>query len=131
MEEEKEMKKRSLVLLITSFFLVLGLVASFPVAVLANGNGGSVQTNGVISFYDETITSSTTEPTTPSTTEPSDSELPATDSTTVEKPAGGKLPSTGELVKMSLSISGVAIIAAVLFFFLLKRKKDSSKREGN
>lgn len=121
------MKKRSLVLLITSFFLVLGLVASFPVAVAANGNGGSVQTNGVISFYDETITSSTTEPPTPSTTEPSDSELP----TTVEKPAGGKLPSTGELVKMSLSISGVAIIAAVLLLFFWKRRKDSSKREGN
>lgn len=121
------MKKRSLVLMIASFFLVLGTVASFPIGATADGNGGSVQTNGVISFYDETITSSTTEP----TTEPSNSELPTTDSSIVEKPAGGKLPSTGELVKMSLSITGIAIIAAALLFFFWKKRKDSSKREGN
>ncbi|WP_321387518.1 LPXTG cell wall anchor domain-containing protein [uncultured Enterococcus sp.] len=125
------MKKRVPVLLITSFFLVWSLVASFPIRAAANGNGGSVQTNGVISFYDETIASSSTDPTDSSTTDSSTSQSSTTDSSTVEKPAGGKLPSTGELVKMSLSISGVAVIAAVLLFFFWKKRKDNSKREGN
>ncbi|MBP1047514.1 LPXTG cell wall anchor domain-containing protein [Enterococcus sp. BWM-S5] len=125
------MRKKSIALIIASFFLVLSILPSFPMDAAANGNGGAVQTNGVITFYDETSSSSTTEPTDSSTAATSEPEPSTTESSVVEKPAGGKLPSTGELVKVSLSISGVAVIAAVLFFFFLKKRKENSKREGN
>lgn len=125
------MRKKTLALLVTSFLLVLSVLSGFAMNAAANGNGGSVQTNGVISFYDETVSSSSTEPTDSSTVVSSEPEPSTTESSVVEKPAGGKLPSTGELVKMSLSVSGIAILAAVLLFFFWKKRKDNSKREGN
>lgn len=123
------MRKRPLIKFVASFLLVLSISLGFSLRAAANGNGGSVQTNGVISFYDETIASSSTEPTASSTVDSSITEPTMTDSGIVEKPAGGKLPSTGELVKMSLSVSGIAVISAVLFFFFWKKRKEN-KKEG-
>ncbi|MDA9470605.1 LPXTG cell wall anchor domain-containing protein [Enterococcus sp. 5H] len=90
-----------------------------PISVLAEeaGNGGGIQTTGEIGFYEET--KATTEPT----------ELPASGTERPTEKPKGKFPSTGELVKKSLSISGVAlvIIAAIIFFW--KRKKADGKQE--
>ncbi|OJG96781.1 LPXTG-domain-containing protein cell wall anchor domain [Enterococcus termitis] len=98
----------------------VSLFTIHPISVHAEGegNGGGIQTNGEIGFYEET--KGTTEP----TTEPATS-----DSTPkITKPVG-KYPSTGELVKKSLSISGAALIVIALLVFLWKRKKDDDKQE--
>ncbi|MCB5956327.1 LPXTG cell wall anchor domain-containing protein [Enterococcus sp. CWB-B31] len=127
------MGKKSFALLVASFIAVLSIFSGGSMKAMASGNGGSVQTNGVITFYDETVTSSSTEPANSSTTSSSmasSSTLPATDgSSTVGKPTG-TYPSTGELVKTGLSFSGIAIVAAVLFFFWIKRK-EQGKRKGS
>ncbi|MGC6769300.1 LPXTG cell wall anchor domain-containing protein [Enterococcus sp. LJL51] len=95
-----------------------------PAISLAAENGGAVQTNGVVSFYEETTEpSSSTEPST--TTEPT---------TTPTKPSGskpaGKYPSTGELVKKSLGISGAALVLIALILFYVKRRKEQASGEG-
>ncbi|MGG5341940.1 LPXTG cell wall anchor domain-containing protein [Enterococcus sp. AZ192] len=94
-----------------------------PISVQAEGegNGGGIQTNGEIGFYEET------KPTTEPTTEPTTS-----DSTpTVKKPVG-RYPSTGELVKKSLSISGAALVVIAAIAFFWKRKKDDDEqKEGS
>lgn len=82
------------------------------------GEEAAVQTNGEIVFSAESSDSST--PSSDSTI--SSSEL-------VKKPIG-RLPSTGELVMKSLSISGIVLVAFVIVFYLVKRKKDASKKEG-
>lgn len=95
-----------------------------PAIGLAAENGGAVQTNGVVSFYEETIESS-------SSTEPSTTTEPTTEPT---KPSGskpaGKYPSTGELVKKSLGISGAALVLIVLILFYVKRRKEQESGEG-
>lgn len=88
--------------------------------------GGAVKTNGAITFYETSTDSSSSEAPVPSSEEPtpsseapapSDSELPVT------KPAG-KYPSTGELVKKSLTFSGAALVLGVLLLFIWKRRKE-------
>ncbi|WP_086349972.1 LPXTG cell wall anchor domain-containing protein [Candidatus Enterococcus clewellii] len=98
-----------------------------PAIGFATENGGAVQTNGVISFYEEsTDSSSSTEPS--STTEPT---IPTTEPT---KPSGskpqGKYPSTGELIKKSLGISGAALLLIALILFYVKRRKEQASGEG-
>ncbi|WP_249274544.1 LPXTG cell wall anchor domain-containing protein [Candidatus Enterococcus clewellii] len=106
----------SMLLLLTTAF-----TAGAPTSIAAE-NGGAVQTNGVIQFYEETTSSTTIPSTSTSTpvTEPSSSELPVT------KPTG-KYPSTGELVKKSLAISGSVLVVLVLLFFFWKRRKDEKE----
>lgn len=124
------MKKETMLRLVAVSLTVL-MVFGFRSSALAAENGGAVQTNGVVGFYDNsTEPSSSTEPT-PSTTEsekPAPSESTTTSSTVVKKPTGS-YPSTGELVTKSLSISGVVLLAGVLIFFLWKRRKDGEKEE--
>lgn len=104
-------------LLLSSFMLILlALMVGAPVYAQEGEGGGAVQTNGVIGFYEEET------PPAPSTTEPTkDSSEP-----TVTKPAG-KYPSTGELVKKSLSISGGILLLCVLVLFLIKRRKRGNE----
>lgn len=141
------MKKIYLLYFVTASMLLsaFGFQGSIAEAV----EGDAVTTNGVVSFYEaeasssestdssEPIPSSTTESTTSSTTDTTSSSktptpnessdsLPNASETkpsggTTSKPAGS-YPSTGELVKKSLMISGAVIIALVLFLFW-KRKK--------
>ena len=124
------MKKETMLRLVAVSLTVL-MVFGFHSSALAAENGGAVQTNGVVGFYDNsTESSSSTEPA-PSTTEsekPAPSESTTTSSTVVKKPTGS-YPSTGELVTKSLSISGVVLLAGVLIFFLWKRRKDGEKEE--
>lgn len=118
--------------LFSSLFISVVVIAFIfvgrPAIGLATENGGAVQTNGVVSFYEETTEpSSTTEPST--TTEPT--TTPTTEPT---KPSGskpaGKYPSTGELVKKSLGISGAALVLIALILFYVKRRKEQETGEG-
>ena len=93
------------------------------------GLGGAVQTNGHIGFYQEEQpeSSSSEESSAPqsTTSEPASTEA---STTTVAKPTGGgQYPSTGELVKKSLSLSGVALVVMAGLLILYKRRK---KEEG-
>lgn len=128
--------KKSLITSIVCAISLLGMVAN----VEATGvNGGAVQTNGVIRFYEESTEPSSSESssTEPSTTEPSSvpssepsapSEAPAESSSSeepVKKPGGSKYPSTGELVKASFTIVGAVLAGAAIFFFLIRRRNAS------
>ncbi|MEI5990810.1 hypothetical protein A5881_002315 [Enterococcus termitis] len=114
--------KRKLNLLLTSIVWVGLLMTISQPAFAQEGVGGAVQTNGEIGFYKEAV------PDPPAPSEP----IPSTSSSSagVEEPKikpKGKLPSTGELVKRSLSISGIALVLIVVFWFLFKRKKEGTK----
>ncbi|OJG93508.1 hypothetical protein RV15_GL000110 [Enterococcus silesiacus] len=76
--------------------------------------GGAVQTNGEITFFDEATLSSTTE-----SSKPSDSS----DEPLSEPKPKGRFPSTGELVKASVSISGIVLIVILACVYLWKQKK--------
>lgn len=85
--------------------------------VLTYGAEAAVQTNGEIVFSDEsTVQSSGT-----SSSSSNDEEI---------KNAGGKFPSTGELVLKSLSISGVAVMVLAVCFYLFKRKQKDEGKDG-
>ncbi|MBO0439875.1 LPXTG cell wall anchor domain-containing protein [Candidatus Enterococcus ikei] len=79
--------------------------------------GGAVNTDGEISFFEE-------EPIKDSSKPPSDSD---STSSVIEKPKG-RYPSTGELVIKSLGISGMALILIVGILFLWKRKKENERK---
>lgn len=108
--------------LFSAFFVSVVAVVlffSYPLFGMAEENGGAVQTNGGITFYEESISiSSTEQSTTPSTTSKPTSQKPV-----------GRYPSTGELVKASLGISGAVLVAIVLILFYLKRKKERENTE--
>lgn len=115
--------KRKISLLLTSIVWVGLLITICQPAFAQEGLGGAVQTNGEIGFYQDSVIDSSTPPT--SSTPPSVSQ-----SEPVVKPTPkpqGRYPSTGELVKKSLSISGVLLVLLVLFFVLFKRKKEGTK----
>lgn len=111
------MKKTKILVVFPTLCALLFLFDPINVVAEDAGNGGGIQTTGEIGFYEETKV----------TTEPTETPTSGTISPTA-KPTG-KFPSTGELVKKSLSISGVAlvIIAAIIFFW--KRKKTDDKQE--
>ncbi|MGX7244596.1 LPXTG cell wall anchor domain-containing protein [Enterococcus quebecensis] len=83
----------------------------------ANG-GGAVQTNGEIGFYKG---DSVPESSTSSSTSTAREEVAAPN-----KPKG-RYPSTGELVKTSLSITGAVLIVIVFLWLLFKRKKKEAE----
>ena len=101
------MKKKFWFLTI-SFMSFFSFIVSADIA-FADEIGGVVQTKGEVGFYEETTSSSTFS---------SDSKVP-------NKPTKpkGKLPSTGELIKKSILISGSLILLLVLFVLVNKRRK--------
>ncbi|OTN88327.1 hypothetical protein A5819_000779 [Enterococcus sp. 7E2_DIV0204] len=107
--------------MIISFAFALAIV--YPLNAAAKANGGEVQTNGVISFYEE---SSSTEPS--SSVEPSSGPEPSTSEPKVVKPVG-RYPSTGEMVKKSFVVTGIALIVIGLVLFFWKRKKEHEGRD--
>ncbi|MBO0445097.1 LPXTG cell wall anchor domain-containing protein [Enterococcus ureilyticus] len=115
------MKTKKVTYLLVSSIVWFGLLLTPFQAVIAQegaAGGGAVQTNGEIGFYEG---ESTTEPpTSSSTTNVSESTIATT------KPKG-RFPSTGELVKKSLSISGVALVVIVCLLLLFKRKKKEGE----
>lgn len=114
-------------LLLSSLIVVIGCTVGETAVFAQEGNGGQVQTNGEITFYeDEPLPSSSSEP--PVSSEPASSEapIPSSSEPVIQKPQG-KYPSTGELVKKSLSISGIALIAIVFLLFLYKRRKKEAE----
>ena len=122
------LKMKKMFLLLSSFAMVMGFVAGGNTASAQEGNGGQVQTNGEISFYADEPLPSSSEPPAPSSTQEPSSEAPVPTSSSelpVTKPAG-KYPSTGELVKKSLTISGGAVVVIALVLFLYSRKKKEA-----
>lgn len=109
----------------SSLFLSLLMFLSAPVSFAQEG---AVQTKGEVILWAESSDSS--EPPT-SSTEPSGSTAPSDSSqAAVNKPAG-KYPSTGELVKSSLTITGIALLLIMLVLFFLKKKKEREIGEGS
>lgn len=123
--------EKYLILLSVIAVLLFTFTGRTVVQAVSNG-GGAVQTNGDISFYEESTSTSETEDSTENSTADSSSSttgtLPETGTTT--KPAG-KLPSTGELVVKSLSISGGVILVVAGILFWLKRKKQADEGKGS
>ena len=113
------MNKTLLSILLSS---ILGLVIvtqfSSTVSAAENQNGGQVTTEGIITFYEDA-----TEPTTEPTTEPSEPTPTSPSEPKVIKPVG-RYPSTGEIIKGSIGISGIALVSIALFLFFKKRKKE-------
>ncbi|WP_321384336.1 cell wall protein [uncultured Enterococcus sp.] len=94
-----------------------------------SAEGGAVQTNGQITFFDETESTDSSD-----STETSSSQLPDAETSGSNLPDNigslkpeGKYPSTGDLFEKSLSISGGIILAAVLLFALFRRIKGVEK----
>lgn len=79
---------------------------------------GQVQTNAGVGFYEESTQSSSSTETTAATTQSDISKKPI-----------GRYPSTGELVKKSVALSGVVLILFVALFILWKRKKNNQKEK--
>lgn len=105
-----QVKKISLLLLL--FLFVGGSFTSIGIESHAEENGGVVKTNGVVGFYEDSSSSDTT--------------VNSSTSEKVTKPTG-RFPSTGELVKKSLSITGLILLLLIVLFFLFKRKKEHDK----
>ncbi|MGL4696731.1 LPXTG cell wall anchor domain-containing protein [Enterococcus larvae] len=128
------MKKMQIVSLIASFILGFALCFVIPVTSEATTNGGAVQTNGVVGFYEEGSSDSSSSDSSSSdgsssSESTSQSTLPPTGGTT--KPTGS-YPSTGELVKNSLTISGAALLViAAVFLFWKKKKEKETQGKGN
>lgn len=120
-------KKKWVLVLLSSIVFSLSFISQSSIVFAEDAaNGGAVQTNGVIGFYDDTQTS--TSSTSPSAS--SDGGVvtpPSTAGPTGTTKPYGALPSTGELVKKSLFISGIAVIILVLFLYYFGKKKR--KRE--
>ena len=107
-------KKRIIIMLASIVCLVAFTPTSLTVTAAENQNGGQVTTEGIITFYEDS-TERTTEPSKPTPSSPSEPK--------VTKPVG-RYPSTGEIIKGSIGIGGIALVAIALFLFFKKRKKE-------
>ncbi|MGX7149539.1 LPXTG cell wall anchor domain-containing protein, partial [Enterococcus ureasiticus] len=117
------MTKKVLSILLSSIMgLMVATQFSETVNATENQNGGQVTTEGIITFYEDS-TEPTTEPTTASTTEPSKPTPSSPSEPKVTKPVG-RYPSTGEIIKGSIGIGGIVLVAIALFLFFKKRKKE-------
>lgn len=128
-KEGDMMKKKSIRYIMLSFLLVVISLANGSILTFAEGNG-AVQTNGNIILTEDSETKPTdsTEATTESK-EVTSSSKTKTSEALVSKPVG-KYPSTGELVRASLSISGgVLAIIAVCLLYVKRRNNADSRRE--
>lgn len=97
-------------------FVWLGILLTAGTVETYAETGGTVRTNGVVIFYKE-------EPGTFTTDSPEledNSVSPATKNSE-------NIPTTGELVKKSLVISGGILIAIALILALIKRKHKEEK----
>lgn len=111
------MKKKNIIYFLLTSVICFGFGLSSFLPVSAE-EIGRVQTNVGVGFYeDSTQSSSSTE---------SESTTTTTQSAGSKKPIG-RYPSTGELVKKSIALSGVALILFIVLFILWKRKKNSQK----
>ncbi|WP_086315369.1 hypothetical protein A5821_002852 [Enterococcus sp. 7F3_DIV0205] len=111
------MKKKKIFIIVLTAVAFWAISLVVPALAYASENGGAVQTNGVISFYDEDSTTS------PSSSQQKDNPQ------LVEKPKG-RYPSTGELVKKSLSLSGIILLLAAIILFFWTRKKSKKGDVG-
>lgn len=116
--------KKATYFVIASIVLGLFSVTAGKSAEASEVNGGAVQTTGVVGFYDDS-----TEPSTSSSSSSSTSTSTSSTPAPVQKPTG-KYPSTGELVKTSLSIAGAVVVGMVLLFFWMKRRENKRKEEN-
>ncbi|MGX7245374.1 LPXTG cell wall anchor domain-containing protein [Enterococcus quebecensis] len=112
-------KKRISMLLSSIMALVVVTQFSSNVNAAENQNGGQVTTEGIITFYEDS-TEATVEPSKPTPTSPTEAK--------VTKPVG-RYPSTGEIVKGTIGISGIVLVVLALFLFLKKRKKEKEADE--
>lgn len=111
------MKQKAVYFLLTSVLCIgIGLGCYTPVHA---EEIGQVQTNAGIGFYEASTDSSSSIESTTTITQPDSSIKPK-----------GRYPSTGELVKKSLVISGAILILLVVLFILWKRKKNQQTKNG-
>lgn len=103
-----------------SVLVVLG-VCFTPTLSSYAAEGGQVQTEGEVGFYTDKVPAESSGPGKTST-----SSIP---STTGTKPAG-LFPSTGELVKTGMTISGIVALVAALILFFWKRNKKQNEDES-
>lgn len=122
------MKINSHVRRVFSFIAVLLLFLGVSQTTNAAENGGAIQTNGQITFFES-------EPSSSSSIEPTASASSSASSTVTSgqqptKPVG-KYPSTGELVGKSLSVTGAALLLILLVLYLWKHKKQTEQKGRN
>ncbi|ALS36451.1 LPXTG-motif cell wall-anchored protein [Enterococcus rotai] len=132
------MKKEKSIYFIFAIFL-LYFFLGIKVEIAAAVEGAEVPTEGEIVLYDETLpsseepklssSSSSLSQTTKSSTTPSSQLTKSSASSEMVAKPKGRLPSTGELVKKSALISGVALIGAMLFFYGLNRYRKNKEKE--
>lgn len=121
------MKNKSFYISILSSIICL-VILSIGIQVTAEENGGAIGTKGEIILE---VSDSSIEPP-KGTTDTTDSgrqsfdTLPSTSDPRKAKPVG-RYPSTGELVKVGLSISGLTILIVALILFLWKKKKQKER----
>lgn len=122
----KKMKKKTVLF---ALIAMTGVTGMFPVTSYADENGGAVQTNGVISFYEESTNSTETSSSKDSSTSTDSNSKPDTSASSEKPKPTGNYPSTGELVSKSLGISGVLLLILALLLFLKKKHRDEKGAE--
>lgn len=110
----------------TLVFSLASLLVMLPVTTQAKEqNTEHFSGKGSIRFYEESTTSSSTEPST-------SSSVPVRDSSATQ-PTGskpeGRYPSTGELVQKSLTLSGVILILLLIIVLLFRRRKEKLNKK--
>lgn len=121
---DKDMKKNKyLIIICLVVFSIVGYSIIWDAELVqAVEEGGQVQTNAGVVFFseDSSSASSSSENIPNATSTPNTSN--STNEKIVEKPAG-KYPSTGELAKRSISISGLLLVIVGLVLLGVKRKQ--------
>ncbi|MEI5994290.1 LPXTG cell wall anchor domain-containing protein [Candidatus Enterococcus mansonii] len=114
------MNKKLKYLLSCILFISVGVTLFiFPIMDVWAVEGGQVGHDAVIELYaEDTIESSSS-----SSEQPTSSSKPI-----VEKPKG-KYPSTGEVIRRSLALSGSALALIALIFFIKKRREEREEVE--
>ncbi|MEI5990861.1 LPXTG cell wall anchor domain-containing protein [Enterococcus crotali] len=119
LEDRERNKKEKLFVALFSVIICLSVLVRPVYSVHAENaeTGGAVQTNGEIGFFEEK-------------TSPSISDTANSGSILKPKPKG-KFPSTGELMKKSLSFTGLVLLIIIAFFYLKKhlRSKEKGKQQ--